>query len=100
MKTIPNAFVTAKRVEVASVNFIADVYEELIEYEGRGAMEIYRYHCMSEKALSYYHKKFTEIILEHNFLERTDDYPMFLKEKFPEAWQEACKIRKSETSRT
>jgi len=96
MKDIPSAYVTRERVEVASVEFIEDVYQKLYEYESNGLIEICPYDCMSEKSLNSYRRWATENLVKEEFFNSTDEYPMFLKEKFPKEWSEACRIRRRE----
>ena len=92
-KGIRYAHYTSENVTVTSVEFLEDVYLKLAEYEKEGKIELIPYARVPEKTKQFYHKWTTEKLAEEKYFNSTEDYPMFLKEKFPAAWKEANALR-------
>ena len=92
LSRIPFAYATRESVEIDSVEYIPDLLAALLEYEKQCRLIIHRYPDMSREQLHRYNQKLTESILENRWLDSTDDYPMWIREKFPRAWADAEKL--------
>lgn len=89
----PNEVISHVPVRVANAQFIPDAYEALLAQEQAGALEIVRFHQMSEKALSWVRQAEKDTILKHGLLDKEDDFARFMKEKYPLSWQDALDER-------
>lgn len=93
LEGIRYGYLTRKRVRVESSEFIEDVYKKLLEYEKNGNIIIIRFKDMSDKMREISHKQITEILAKEAVFSSAEDYPMFLKKRFPDAWKDVCKRR-------
>ncbi len=85
----PNEYISRHPVKVLSESVIENVYREFIRMEEGGALEIIRYENATKKTLNWIRKAETEEILKHHLLEKDSDFAMYMKEKYPESWQDA-----------
>ncbi len=92
-KGIRYAHYTSESVSVTSVEFIEDVYLKLSEYDERGKIELIPYDRVPDKTRQRYHNWVVRELATDKYFSSTEDYPMFLKEKFPAAWKEANSLR-------
>ena len=97
LEGIKYAFHAKESVRVKSVEYIEDVYRKLLEYEEQGEIIIVQFKDISDRVREKNHKWITEVLDLDEVYSSTEDYPMFLKARFPEAWQEVCNNRKSKT---
>lgn len=79
-KDIPFAAVSSKPIQVTSVEYILDVYEELLKLEKSGEIIIRRYEENSDAKKEWIKKV---VLNEFNKHQDRRDYVTFLKEKFP-----------------
>nr|WP_307990986.1 hypothetical protein [uncultured Niameybacter sp.] len=79
-KDIPFAAVSNKPVQVASVEYIADAYEELLKLEKDKKIIIRRYEENSDEKKMWIEKVIRE---DFNIYQSRLDYITFLKGKFP-----------------
>lgn len=87
--------ITNECVKVAGTEFVEDVLLKLIELESKGRIELVPYSRVSAKMLERYHKWVVGNFAQDEFFESSEEYPMYLKEKFPKAWKEACDLRET-----
>ena len=97
LEGIKYAFHTKESVRVKSVEFIQDVYEKLLEYEENGEIIIVQYKDLPERLREKNHKWITELLEEEEIFSSSEEYPNYLKTRFPEAWKEVCNNRKNKT---
>ena len=79
-KDIPFAAVSSKPIQVTSVEYIPDVYEELLKLEKSGKIIIRRYEENSDAKKEWIKKV---VLDEFNKHQDRRDYITFLKGKFP-----------------
>lgn len=97
LKGIKYAFRTRESVRVKSVEFIQDVYTKLLDYEDKGEFIIVRYKDLPERIREKNHKWIIGLLEEEEIFSSPEEYPMYLKTKFPDAWKEVCNNRRNAT---
>ncbi|MEX0361530.1 MAG: hypothetical protein AB3N10_11165 [Allomuricauda sp.] len=97
LEGIKYAFHTKKSVRVKSEEYIEDVYRKLLEYEKNGEIILIKFKDKPERMRERTHKQITQILEDEEIFSSTEEYPMFLKKKFPDAWKEVCDKRKNMT---
>lgn len=85
----PNEYISKRPVKTLTETVIEDLYQALIEMEAEGTLEIIRYEDATDKMLSWIRKAETDTILENHLLEEESDFAVYMKEKYPESWQDA-----------
>lgn len=97
LKGIKYAFHSKENVRVRSVEYIENVYRKLLEYEEKGELIIVQFKDIPDRMREKNHKWLTEVLNLEEVFSSTEEYPMFLKARFPEAWQEVCNNRINKT---
>jgi len=97
LEGIKYAFHTKESVRVVSVDFIEDVYRKLLEYEKNGEIILVQFKDIPDRIREKNHKWVTEVLDSEEIFSSTEEYPMFLKTRFPKAWEEVCNNRKNKT---
>ncbi len=82
-------WVATTPVRVDKVEYIADVYTEILKAEKKGAVRIIRYEGLSEEKKSEINEMMKTSILKNNRLHESTSKSLFYKENFPAAWQAA-----------
>jgi hypothetical protein len=82
------AIVTEENVKTKSEIIVKDVYAELLRQEESGKIKIKRYHQMDQIYLENIFEMIKQDIKKFNLLEKpSDNYTIFLREKFPFLFQ-------------
>lgn len=76
---------------VAKVDYIPDVYEELLKYEASGKFKVLRYNEQSEKRQDELIDLITTGIVKSNFLKDNEAKAQFMRKYFVKAWEKAIK---------
>jgi hypothetical protein len=76
---------------VAKVNFILDVYEELLKYEALGKFKVLRYNEQSEKRQDELIDLIATDIVKADFFKGNEAKAQFIKKHFVKAWEKAIK---------
>lgn len=83
------AYVTKENVEILEVIFVEDVYQELLEYEKLGLLEIKMYKDNTEKFQNMIEGYIRDDIIKYKLLENpSNSYTIFLKSKFPHLFKQ------------
>jgi len=85
----PNEYISKVPVKVLTETVIEDLYQAIIRMEVEGALEIIRYEDATDKMLSWIRKAEADTILEHHLLEEESDFAVYMREKYPDSWQDA-----------
>jgi hypothetical protein len=85
---------TNESVRVEAVEVVGDVFQLLRELENNEKIIMIRFKDLPDRMRARYHKQLTEILTREEIFSSDEDYPRFLKAKFPDAWEEARKARK------
>lgn len=86
----PCAMVSRKPVEVCGYMELLDVLEALLEYERCGKLMVRRYDTLNWRQLEYIRLTVAEEIQKYRLKETpSDKYSAFLRQRFPEVWNQA-----------
>lgn len=86
-----DVWVSEKPVVIESVEYILDVYAELLEYEGKGDIYVIRYNELTDERKQFYHDMALQYIYKRNFTGCSSKKAMFWRDNFPQAWEYAVK---------
>jgi len=76
---------------VAKVDYILDVYEELLKYEASGKLKVLRYNEQSEKRQDELIDLIATGIVKSDFFKDDEAKAQFMKKHFVKAWEKAIK---------
>lgn len=76
---------------VAKVDYIFDVYEELLKYEELGKIKVFRYNEQSEKRKDELIELIATGIVKSDFFKNNEAEAKFMKKHFIKAWEKANK---------
>ena len=76
--------VTASRIE-----YVADVYVEILKAESSGAIHVARYDSLTDEKKQEYVDMMTTVILKNGYLKSDTKKAQFFKANFPKSWQAA-----------
>ena len=86
------AVVSKNDVTVKETDTIQDCYSRILEYEKQGLLHINRYETLTEQKIESEHRMILNAIKHFNLLQGIHPMAPFVKEKFPDIWEEARKI--------
>lgn len=81
------AFTCEQPVPIKSCIVIEDIYNKLVEYERVGRLIIKHYEELNIEQLENIQEMIVSEILSEKLLTKTTDYSIFIKDRFPEAWE-------------
>ncbi len=88
-------WISTEPVKVTGVEYIDDVYAEILKAENRGVVRIIRYEDLTEKKKNEINEMMKNSILKNNRLHSTTAKSLFYKENFPAAWQAVVEAEKT-----
>lgn len=74
---------------VTKVEYISDVYEELLKYEAKGQLKVLRYNEQTLERKQTLHERMVIGFQRANFFQANQAKAAFMKKHFPKAWAEA-----------
>jgi hypothetical protein len=83
-----NEYISECPVKTLTETGVGDLYQALITLEAEGTLEIIRYGDATDKMLAKIRKAETDSILEHHLHEEESGFAAYMKEKYPESWQD------------
>ena len=87
---IPNEAVSQGDVPILEEHRITDAYEALLEQERLGALEILRFHQLTEKNLEWVRKVQADIIRKHDLLNNPGPMADYYRIHYPESWKDVA----------
>ncbi|MGL5753085.1 MAG: hypothetical protein ACRCXT_21260 [Paraclostridium sp.] len=84
-------YYSLENVVVDKVEYINDVYDELLKYEELGKFKVLRYNEQSKKRQDELIDLISMHIMESNFFRSNEATAKFMKKHFVEAWEKAIK---------
>ena len=83
------AVVSKIDVMVKEADVVQDCYMRILEYEEQGLLHINRYETLTEQKREAEHRMILSAIKHHKLLHGSHPMAPFVKEKFPDIWEEA-----------
>ena len=83
------AVVSRNEVAIKETDIIPDCYSRILEYEEQGLLHINRYEALTEQKKESEHRMILSAIKHHKLLRGSHPMAPFVKEKFPDIWEEA-----------
>ena len=83
------AVVSKNDVVVKDTDVVQNCYARILEYEEQGLLHINRYETLSEQKREAEHRMILSTIKQYKLLQGSHPMAPFVKEKFPEIWEEA-----------
>ena len=80
---------TATPVAVSTVEYISDVYAEILKAQYAGDVKVICYESLSSEARAGITEKWKNVILKQNFWNDNVQKAKFFSENFPQAWKAA-----------
>lgn len=84
-------YYSLKNTVVVKVDYIIDVYEELLKYEASGKLKVLRYNEQSEKRQDELIDFVAIGIVKSDFFKDNETKAQFMKKHFAKAWEKAIK---------
>lgn len=86
----PNEWVSREAVNIKDVIFIPDALKAVLDQERAGRLQIRRFDTLSDKTLAWARVSQKETILQKGLLKQPEsDFARFMREKYPDSWQDA-----------
>ncbi len=86
-----DVWVSAEPVAVESVEYIPDVYTELLKHEAKGDIKVIRYNDLTDERKQFYYDMALQYIFKRNFTDCSSKKAAFWRENFPQSWEYAIK---------
>ncbi|WP_291573085.1 hypothetical protein [Clostridium sp. UBA4548] len=84
-------YYSLKNTVIAKVDYISDVYEELLKYEASGKFKVLRYNEQSKKRQDELIDLIAISIVKSDFFKDNEAKAQFMKKYFVKAWEKALK---------
>jgi hypothetical protein len=94
MQTVENkecVYYSLENTVIDKVEYILDVYEELLKYEASGKFKVLRYNEQSEKRQDELINFIATAIVKSDFFKDNKAKAQFMKKHFVKAWEKAIK---------
>jgi len=82
-------------IHIKEADIVDNAYERLLEYEGHGSLIIKRFNELPKEIHEGHARTILRTIKRHNLLDEVHPMAPFIKEKFPELWEQAKKEQTS-----
>lgn len=86
-----DVWISKKPVAVESVEYIPNVYSELLGYEASGDIKVIRYNKLTDERKRFYYDMALQYIYKRDFVGCTSKKAMFWRDNFLQAWEYAVK---------
>lgn len=86
-----DVWISYKPVTIKSVEYIPDVYDELLRYEANGDINVIRYNELTDERKQFYYDMALQYIYKMDFVNCTSKKAMFWRDSFPQAWEYVVK---------
>jgi len=91
------AVISKNDVPIMCADEVTDCYARILEYEQQGLLRINRFESLTDEKRASEHKMILSAIKHHKLLQGNHPMAPFIKEKFPEIWEEAKRIEETQT---